>query len=238
MPSSHTLVLLPGLDGTDVFLRPLLRALPPQITPLVVQFPDYGANDYEHLIEIVRDAVRDLDAYWVLGWSFSGPLALRLAMDDRQRVRGVILCASFVRAPHPLLAWCRIAVVGPVYSVVRVARRMPSFLTRARRRETWNDKAETWARVSAGTLARRIRALLSVDARETLRRCDAAVVYLASSHDTVVPRRNAEEILRHRPTTQLIVLDGPHMALYTQPREAAEAICRVMQCDTIAVAST
>jgi pimeloyl-ACP methyl ester carboxylesterase len=236
MPS-HTLVLLPGLDGTDVFLRPLVRALPPHVTPVIVQFPDNGANDYEHLLEIVRDAVRDLDSYWVLGWSFSGPLALRLATDHRDCVRGVILCASFVRAPRPLLAWCRIGVVGPVYSVVRVARRVPSFLTRARTRETWNDKAETWARVSAGTLARRVRALLSVDAREALLHCEAAVVYLASSRDTVVPRRNADEILRLRSSTQLIVLDGPHMALYTQPREAAEAIGRVMQCDTMAARS-
>jgi len=237
MPSSYTLVLPPGLDGTDVFLRPLVRALPPQITPRIVQFPDSGANDYEHLREIVRDAVRDLDAYWILGWSFSGPLALMLATEDRQRVRGVFLCATFVRAPRPLLAWCRFAVVGPVYWVVRVARRVPSFLKKAHGREIWNDKAETWARVSARTVARRARAVLAVDARETLRSCDAPVIYLASSRDTVVPRHNADEILRHRPSTQLIVLDGPHMALYTQPREAADAISGVMQCDTIAATS-
>jgi pimeloyl-ACP methyl ester carboxylesterase len=222
------LVLLPGLDGTDVFLRPLLHALPQSIVPVVVQFPSDGANDYQHLLGIVEDAVRGLDAYWVLGWSFSGPLALMLAARDRQRVRGVILCASFVRAPHPLLAWCRIAAVGPVFWMIRVARRVPSFISRARRGESWSDKAETWGRVSATTLARRSRALLSVDARDALRSCDTAIVYLASSRDLLVPRRNIEEIVQHHPSTRVIVIDGPHMALYTQPREAAAAICGVL----------
>ena len=221
------LVLLPGLDGTEVFLRPLLRALPASITPIVVQFPADGANDYEHLFGVVRDAVRTLDAYWVLGWSFSGPLALMLAAEDR-RVRGVILCASFVRPPRPLLAWCRVAAVGPVFWMVRVARRVPAFLSRARRGGTWNDKTETWSRVSAQTLARRIRALLAVDVSDALRRCDAVIVYLASSQDLLVPLRNAEEIVRQRPSTRLIVIDGPHMALYTQPDEAAAAIYGVL----------
>ncbi len=222
-----TLVLLPGLDGTDVFLRPLLGALPSWIAPIVVQFPTDGANDYEHLFETVTAAVRELDEYWVLGWSFSGLLALMLAARD-QRVRGVILCASFVRAPQPLWAWCRIIAIGPVFWMVRVARRVPSFLSRARRTGRWNDKAETWERVSAATLARRIRALLSVDASDTLGRCETTLVYLASSRDRLVPRRNADEIVRLRPSTQVMVIDGPHMALYTQPHDAAAAICRVL----------
>ena len=33
-----TLILLPGLDGTEVFFRPLLAWLPKWMTPMVVQF--------------------------------------------------------------------------------------------------------------------------------------------------------------------------------------------------------
>lgn len=39
-----TLILLPGLDGTEVFFRPLLAWLPKWITPMVVQFPTAGAD--------------------------------------------------------------------------------------------------------------------------------------------------------------------------------------------------
>lgn len=220
-----TLVLLPGLDGTDVFFRPLLKALPPWVTPVVVQYPTDGRNDYEHLFNTVSAAVGDLGDYWVLGWSFSGPLALMLASQRRPRLRGVILCASFVRAPRRVLAWCRFAAVGPVFWTIRVARRIPVFLSG---RDTWSDKAETWTRVSAATLARRIRALLSVDAREMAARCEVPIVYLASSHDVVVPRWNADEVTRHAPSTQLVVIDGPHMALYTNPEVAARTISSVL----------
>jgi pimeloyl-ACP methyl ester carboxylesterase len=223
-----TLVLLPGLDGTDVFFRPLLEALPPWVTPVVVRYPPEGANDYAHLLDVAAEAVRGLGDYWLLGWSFSGPLALELARQHGQRIRGVILCASFVRAPYPLLRWCRFAAVGAVLWSIRVARRVPVFLS-ARRRPAWRDKSETWSSVSAGTMARRVRALLSVDATETLRCCEIPVVYLASSRDVIVPRRNAEEIVRHKPTTRLVVIDGPHMALYTNPQEAADAICQVLR---------
>lgn len=224
--SRMTLVLLPGLDGTDVFFRPLLKALPPWVTPIVVQYPAHGRNDYEHLFEIVSAAVGDLTDYWVLGWSFSGPLALMLAAQPRHQIRGVILCSSFVRAPRPMLAWCRFAAVGPIFGIVRVARRIPAFFST--RREAWNDKAETWARVSSATLARRIRALLSVDARTILSRCDRPIVYLASSRDGVVPRWNADEIALHAPSTRIVVIDGSHMGLYTNPVIAASTICRVL----------
>jgi len=39
-----TLVLLPGLDGTDVFLRPLVAALSPTIRSIVVTYPASGAE--------------------------------------------------------------------------------------------------------------------------------------------------------------------------------------------------
>lgn len=221
-----TLVLLPGLDGTDVFFRPLLAALPPWVTPIVVRYPPEGANGYEHLLDVAGEAVRDLSECWVLGWSFSGPLALELARRHGQRIRGVILCASFVRAPYPFLRWCRFAAVGGVLWSIRVARRVPAFLS-ARQRSVWRDKSETWSSVSADTLARRVRALLSVDVSETLRRCETPIVYLASSRDLIVPRRNAEEIVRLKPSTRVIVIDGPHMALYTNPQQAADAICQV-----------
>lgn len=226
VPSQVTLVLLPGLDGTDVFFRPLLKALPSWVTPIVVQYPPDGRNDYEHLFEIVSAALGGLSDYWILGWSFSGPLALRLAAQPVHRIRGVILCASFVRAPRLMLAWCRFAAIGPVFSIVRVARRLPAFFSA--RRETWNDKAETWTRVSAATLARRIRAALAVDAREILSRCSTPIVYLASSRDVIVPRWNADEIVRHSPSTRVIVVDGSHMSLYTNPKMAAQTICDVL----------
>jgi pimeloyl-ACP methyl ester carboxylesterase len=96
-----TLVLLPGLDGTEVFFKPLLAARPKWIKPVVVTYPTSGANHYSDLLTVVRAAVEDSKDFYVLGWSFSGPLVLMLAAKERSKVRGVILCASFIRPPLP-----------------------------------------------------------------------------------------------------------------------------------------
>jgi len=225
--SPTTLVLLPGLDGTDVFFRPLLRVLPDWVRPIVVQLPAHGV-DYPGLLDIVSHETRDIGAYWILGWSFSGPLALLCAEKEPQRIRGVILCASFVRAPRPVLAWCRFAFPSLVIGMIRVVRRLPLFLSVVRHAER-RDKTETLSRVSAQTIAARVRALLTVDVRDVLRQCQVPIVYVASSNDSVVPRRNLDDVVAHAPATQVFVLDGPHLALYTNPRAAAEIICAVLR---------
>ena len=153
---------------------------------------------------------------------------MMLATQEPDRVRGVILCASFVRAPRLDLVWCRYVAVGPLFWIIRVTRRIPAFFSRTRGSRVWHDKAETWARVSAATLARRIRALLTVDAQDVLRRCNATMVYLANSRDRLVPPSNIDDIMRLKPSMRVMVIDGPHMALYLNPRAGAEAISRAL----------
>ena len=69
MSAGATLVLLPGLDGTDVFLRPLVAALPSTIRPVVVTYPASGAEEYRDVLEIVRRATGGLSTFYVLGVS-------------------------------------------------------------------------------------------------------------------------------------------------------------------------
>jgi pimeloyl-ACP methyl ester carboxylesterase len=221
-----TLVLLPGLDGTEVFYRPLLASLPGQIRPMVVSYPDCGANDYADLLPVVQRAVAGLPEFYVLGWSFSGPLALMLAAAEPKRVRGVILSASFVCAPRPLLARMRFAAVGPVVWALRAVRRLPIWILRRPDDPFRRAKAETWARVGAGVLAARVRAVLGVDVREVLRRCGQPLLCIVPSEDRAVPPHNLEEIARQRPTAEIVTIAGPHLAMYTNPGAAADAIER------------
>jgi pimeloyl-ACP methyl ester carboxylesterase len=218
------LLLLPGMDGTEVFFRPLLRELPRWIEPRVVTYPVAGRNDYATLFEEVRAAAAELDECFVLGWSFSGPLALELAAREPAKVRGVVLAATFVRAPLRRLEWLEFLMVGPLIWLVRGLRRLPLYLSRRAPSQWKRDKRETWRRVPAATLARRARAILKVDARERARTCRAPVLYLAGTRDTVVPHRNVEEIVRELPATAVVPIEGEHLALYSNPEAAARAI--------------
>jgi pimeloyl-[acyl-carrier protein] methyl ester esterase len=224
-----TLVLLPGLDGTEVFFKPLLAALPKWIKPLVVTYPTSGANHYSDLLTVVRAAVEDSKEFYVLGWSFSGPLALMLAAKERSKVTGVILCASFIRAPLPGLSWLRFAITPPVVHCVRLMRRTRLLFYNRSTDILRGDRAATLARVPSRILAIRAQAILALDARGCLRGCPRPVLYLAGSRDKVVPRRNAEEVVREFPSTKVVTIDGPHLALYTNPGAAVDAIVGFMR---------
>jgi pimeloyl-ACP methyl ester carboxylesterase len=219
-----TLILLPGLDGTEVFFRPLLATLPPWIHAKVVGFPSSGANEYAHLLAIARKAVGDVSSFFVLGSSFAGPLALMLAEAEPEKVRGVILATTFVSPPRRMYTQMRFTAVEPAIWMLRACRRIPVWLSRGPSDQLRLDKIETWKRVSARTVAARIRALLRVDARELLKGCPVPVLCLAGSSDGVVPQHNVEEIVRVRPSVRVRVIKGGHFVLYTNPTAAAEAI--------------
>ncbi len=93
-------------------------------------------------------------------------------------------------------------------------------------------KQQTWTRVPSRTVAARARAILALDARKCLRECPRPVLYLAGSRDRVVPRWNAQEIVRESPSAKVVTIDGPHLALYTNPVPAARAIVGFMRDST------
>ncbi len=219
-----TLVLLPGLDGTDIFFQPLLAALPPGVLPLVIPYPQTGAQDYATLLLLVRNAIAELPACHVLGWSFSGPLALMLAAAEPDKVRGVILAASFVRAPNRLAARLRYALVGPVIWSWRAARRLPLWLFKPPTDPWRQAKTQTWKQVSARVLAARLRTVMAVDVRALVRDIPQPVLYLASRQDAVVPPRHVDEIVRLRPSVRVATLPGPHQAMYSHAQAAAQML--------------
>ena len=219
-----TLVLLPGLDGTEIFFGPLLAQLPPWIDPVVVTYPPSGPNAYDDLAAIVLAAVARLEAFAILGWSFGGPLALMVAARMPSRVTGVVLCNSFVTPPRPALVPFRFAVTAPVIAAVRALRRTRLLVPGWASAEMRKAKAMTWRRVSSRVLAARARTALDVDARPLLAQCRPGILYLVSTRDEVIARRNLDEVLAHAPQTQVAEVEGPHLALFTHPVQSAARI--------------
>ncbi len=224
-----TLVLLPGLDGTDVLFSPLMSSLPAWIHPVVVEYPDAGLNNYEELIEWVDQQVASLESFSILGWSFGGPLALMLANRRPSQVSSVILCATFITPPIPKLVPFRFIVTTPVIAVTRTLRRLRYWIPGFAPTELRRAKALLWKRVVARVLAARSRAAMSVDARALLKSCRAPMMYLSSTHDDVVRRPCRDEVIEVAPHTQVCEVEGGHLALFTNPVDSAERISRFLQ---------
>jgi len=229
--NTTTLILLPGLDGTEVFFRPLMERLPTTLLPLALNYPAAGPHGYGALLDFVREELADIPRYVVLASSFSGPLAILLAASEPRKVRGVILAATFASSPGGSLTHLRFAVRTPLVAVLRFARRLPIWILRPRRDALRIAKQETWSRVSARALATRARAALGADMRETLRRCGQPLLCVTYDADDVVPARCADEIQGHCTQARRITLPGGHLAMFSDPEPLAAAIVRFVEVD-------
>jgi pimeloyl-ACP methyl ester carboxylesterase len=194
------------------------------VRTIVVPYPQSGPTHYRDLEPIVERAAAGLESFFVLGWSFGGPLALRLAATRPEAVLGVILAASFVRPPRPELVRWRRATVGAVLWTLRAIRRTRFLVPRLATPELRRAKGETWRRARSGALAARARAALAVDARVDLAACRAPILYLASEEDSSVPRHNVGDVLAGARRAEVTTIPGRHLAIFTHAEEAELAI--------------
>lgn len=219
------LVLLPGLDGTGDLFRPLLDVLPQGIDCTVVSYPPDVPLSYDDLMPAVAGQLPRDRSLVLLAESFSGPVALKFAAAHPDRVRAIVLCASFLRSPVP--AWARFLVGAwlfrlppPTFGLrlLMVGWRTPRSLVNAVRAAI--------RRVAPDVLARRVRAVLTVDCTDTLVACPAPILYLRAAQDALVSKRSVHAIAAARPDVMVRTVQGPHLLLQASPaaawREIAE----------------
>jgi pimeloyl-ACP methyl ester carboxylesterase len=230
LPSPEpALVLLPGLDGIGTRLADFLAHLGESFDARIVGYPPERPLAYEALERLVRAALPEDRAYVLIGESFSGPIALRIASDAPAGLRAVVLCGSFVRSPFPRLRWA-----APLVARVPI-KSLPRWM---RARLLWGSDASAGipgqaqratARVAAAVLRTRLAALLTVDARAAAARIRVPMLVIRARHDRLVRSRATREILEAAPHAELVDVDGPHLLLQTRPRECASLVARFIR---------
>ena len=215
--------LLPGLDGTGKLLDAFIAKCPQNIEAVPIKYPPNRVLDYESLADVVRKEIADDAPMILLGESFGGPLALRLASMKPKNLIGVVLVATFVRPPAPPIArflpWgLGFRMRAPVYAIrAALAGKSASGELLRRAREVVRE-------VSADVLAARVRSTLAVDARDWLRNCPVPILYLAGELDRLVKARSFETIKKIRPDVIRCGIHAPHFILQIAPSEAWQAI--------------
>ncbi len=221
----RTLVLLAGMDGSDRLFEPLRAAAPPGVETVAIGYPPGAANSYDDLIPLVREALPRDRAFHLLGWSFSGPLALMVAAERPPLLRSVILAASFVTRPVPYLPrWVSRLATPALFRFYPAASRTKALLGGYGTTEIRRLLAEAHANSGAVALACRARAAMSVDATAALVSCPVPVLYLRAARDGVIAASRADEAKRALASLEIADIAGPHLALVTNPAAAWAAI--------------
>ncbi len=216
-------LLLPGLDGTGKLFDGLVRTAPAGLAVETVHYPDHQPLDYDGHLEVARRTLPRTGPFLLLAESFSGPVGIRLAAGEPPGLVGLVLCNTFARRPSwggfRHLPW-----------ELFFGRPVPRFTVRRRLAGRWTTPEwveivrRATADVDAEVLAARMRAVLSVDVSEALRRVAVPVLYLRGRSDGLVPGRSLEHIRSCLPTVEVVELDAPHMLLEVAPEAAWRAI--------------
>jgi pimeloyl-ACP methyl ester carboxylesterase len=227
--SQLTLVLLPGLDGTGKLFSEFVRALGPRVDPYIVAYPTNQPLGYDELETLVLTTLPRDRPFVLLGESFSGPIAIRIAARSPAGLAGVILCATFARNPFPWLGWARpLARFLPLKSLPRWVR-SPLMWGSASSQRAPPQLERAIAGVSVAVVRHRIAALLAVDESAALASITLPTLLLRARGDRVILRAASDWILKVRPSTQLAEIDGPHLLLQTCPSECAAIVLRFMR---------
>jgi pimeloyl-ACP methyl ester carboxylesterase len=223
------LVLLPGLDGTGKLFAGFVNFLSSRIETRVQSYPTHQPLGYDELEALVLSELPKDRPVVLLGESFSGPIAIRIAARPPPGLVGLIVCGSFAKNPFPGLGWARaLAAYLPVKSLPRWMRAPLMWGSLSPGRAT-SQMERAMSGVSSIVIRHRIGAILSVDATVALQNIQLPVLVLRAGRDRVIPRAASQWILKHLRHAQLVEVDGPHLLLQTRPEECGEAIMKFVQ---------
>ncbi|HXE52726.1 MAG TPA: alpha/beta hydrolase [Tepidisphaeraceae bacterium] len=227
MASVPTIVLLPGLHGTEDLFGPLLAAIPPKIRPRMITYPPDEALSYDALLNLLSEQLQSEQAMVLIAESFGGPLAIRFAAANPRRVRALVLVATFVKPPVP--RWLRY-LVHPVVFRVPPPSLVLRFLLLARTlsQPLPAELGRAIRKVRPHVIAHRIREVLKVDCTAELRTCSVPILYLAADRDRLVRPKCVKTLLRNRADVQVRTIEGSHMLLQVNPKAAWREIERFL----------
>ena len=215
-------LLLPGMDGTGDYFAALVRSAPGGVEPWVIRYPVGEVLDYSGYVDLVARSLPS-EPFVLVGESFSGPVAIRLAGRRPAGLRAVILCNTFATNPYwrafRFLPWeLLLGLPAPGLALGYFLcgfSGMSRFAASIRR---------TNRKVSARVRASRVREALAVDVRSLLRELPYPILYLRGSRDRLIRERSLRQLRETRPDTEVRRFDAPHLLLQFEPERCWAAM--------------
>jgi len=216
---SVRIVLLPGMDGTGILLRPFVQLLPVGIDATVVSYPEDIYLTHQQLAKLVLDIVPCSEPYVILAESYSGPVACLLAAHPVGNLCAVVFVASFVSLPWGAIGrW-----IAEILPTALFRPRTPAWILRWLLMdadtpiEMISEAQDIIARVRPEVLAQRLRDSLNADFGPTLRDSTVRVVCLVPESDRLLGERGLRGFLAAKPSIEVVRVAGPHSILQCAP---------------------
>lgn len=216
------LVLLPGLDGTGKLFQPLTSSPPEGWTTHNISYPEKISMSYGELFGFVRERLPKREPYLLLGESFSGPIAIKMASENQQGMVGLILCNTFARKPW----W---PIFGYLPWSILFRRPIPRIIMKRMGADNENPTLQfalkdALSPVAPKVLAKRLKETLMIDVSKELKHINVPILYLRGTKDSTVREWSLDYIKAIRPDVMVHDFPVAHLLLQLVPKQAWEAI--------------
>jgi pimeloyl-[acyl-carrier protein] methyl ester esterase len=221
----QNIVFMPGLDGTGLSAEPLLKLISSDTTVTVICYPTDKQLSFPDILECAAEQFPAGIMPVVIAESFSGPVAIELIASGRVQAKCLILCATFARAPRPILF--RISRFFGLAKLIRPV--MPQHFFRIfLGKEYMQSLIPLWERVHAGVaphvLNHRLGLINSVDVTKWLEKLSVPCCYLQATNDRVVPSSCLIDMEKGISGLVTKKIKGPHFILQAEPQACLIAI--------------
>jgi len=220
------LVLLPGMGGTGILFQPLLDVLPKNQKVRVISYPKEHPTSWEQLIELIRSQLPEND-FLLVGESYSGYLAYRIALLKPPGLQKVLFVATFVACPRPILAkitsW-GLAVVKQSSPPTLISRYFFSGFNPDPTLLTLFTKAV--GSVESKVLRHRLEQISKLG--QPTEKMTVSCYYLRAEQDRLVPLKSISSIEKVSTNLKVITVPGPHLILQAKPKECWQKIEQIL----------
>ena len=219
------LVVLPGLDGTATLLFDFVEAARATFDSVItVSYPHDRVLNYKELESLARLSLPNDVPFFLLGESFSGPIALSIAADPPPGMMGLILSTTFAKNPVSFLRpFAHLTPIAPVRTLP-----LPVLswwlLGRWATPKLKHALGVALRSVASPVLRARAANALRCDVTECLNRITVPVLYLRASDDRLLSSNVGDGVMSAIPHATLVTIAGPHLLLQGAPTASAQAV--------------
>jgi len=219
------LLLLPGMDGTGLLLKPFMGCFGRRVEAHLFDYPTDEIQSYDEIINHVEAVLpRYGEDFVILAESFGGPVALSLAQKGIPGLRALILVVTFASTPrHFLLRLTRFLPMVRLLGMPvprRFARRM--MLGSKASEETLDSLLEAFYMIAPEVFASRLEEMRRLRLpQDTI---DLPALYIQATNDLLLPDNAVDDIKALMPRLEIDRIEGPHMVLEVHPQTCARLV--------------
>ena len=217
------IIFMPGFDGVVELRSDFVQHLAAIAPSRGIGYPNRKLDTLNGYARYVSDQVAPESRPVLVAESFSGLVAARWASQD-PHVAAIVLCGAFARNPS---TWSQMAASFPATTQFLGATfgNPMSYLSGDPARRRWSNALSTAVgSLRKDVLAERLRLIATEDVGPELQGLRIPVVLAQYQEDLVIDESARAALEAACVEPRVVKIKGPHYAIETQPRLAADAL--------------